>query len=139
MNQIIKEERTSFNSNLSDSNDSQNINGSIKEKQNSLEDEEEYNKEEIIELFNEFGQINKKKKVSFLNDKNLVTIIEVESYKKFNTPLIIGKINIMKNKTDNKNKKTNVNKKRKDSSYHNNNDYDYLDLEGKSGKSCFIF
>ena len=61
MNQIIKEERTSFNSNLSDSNDSQNINGSIKEKQNSLEDEEEYNKEEIIELFNEFGQINKKK------------------------------------------------------------------------------
>ena len=84
MNQIIKEERTSFNSNLSDSNDSQNINGSIKEKQNSLEDEEEYNKEEIIELFNEFGQINKKKKVSFLNDKNLVTIIEVESYKKFN-------------------------------------------------------
>ena len=45
----------------------------------------------------------------------------------------------MKNKKNNKNKKTNVNKKRKDSSYHNNNDYDYLDLEGKSGKSCFIF
>ena len=133
MIQNIKEEVTSFNSERSDLIDSKNINGSIKEKQSSLEDEEEYNKEELIELFHEFWQMKKKKKnVSFVNDKKLVTIIEVESYKKYNTPLIIGKINIMKNEI---NKKGNVNKKRKD--VPNNNDY--LDKEGNSGKSCFIF
>ena len=103
MSQNLKEEVTSFNSERSDSNDSQNINGSIKEKQSFLEDEEEYNKEEIIELFHEFAEMKKKKKnVSFVNDKKLVTIIEVESYKKYNTPLIIGKINIMKNKINKK-------------------------------------
>ena len=135
MSQNLKEEVTSFNSERSDSNDSQNINGSIKEKQSSLEDEEEYNKEEIIELFHEFAEMKKKKKnVSFVNDKKLVTIIEVESYKKYNTPLIIGKINIMKN---NINKKGDVNKKRKDASNNINNDY--LDKEGNTGNSCFIF
>ena len=135
MSQNIKEEITSFNSERSDSNDSQNINGSIKDKQSSLEDEEEYNKEEIIELFHEFGQMKKKKKnVSFANDKKLVTIIDVESYKKYNTPLIIGKINIMKYEI---NKKGNVNKKRKD--IPNNINNDYLDKEGNSGKSCSIF
>ena len=135
MSQNIKEEITSFNSERSDSNDSQNINGSIKEKQSSLEDEEEYNKEEIIELFHEFGQMKKKKKnVSFANDKKLVTIIDVESYKKYNTPLLIGKINIMKYEI---NKKGNVNKKRKD--IPNNINNDYLNKEGNSGKSCSIF
>ena len=135
MSQNIKEEITSFNSERSDSNDSQNINGSIKDKQSSLEDEEEYNKEEIIELFHEFGQMKKKKKnVSFANDKKLVTIIDVESYKKYNTPLLIGKINIMKYEI---NKKGNVNKKRKD--IPNNINNDYLNKEGNSGKSCSIF
>ena len=76
----------------------------------------------------------KEKNVSFVNDKKLVTIIEVESYKKFNTPLIIGKINIMKYEI---NKKGNVNKKRKD--IPNNINNDYLDKEGNSGKSCSIF
>ena len=73
MELIIKEERTSFNIKKNESIDSQNIIGSIKEIQNKLEDEEEYNKEEIIEVFNEISQIKPKKKtVSFANDKNLL-------------------------------------------------------------------
>ena len=100
-----------------------------------MEDEEEYNKKGIIELFHEFWQMKKKKKnVSFVNDKKLVTIIEVESYKKYNTPLIIGKKDIIKNKI---NKKGNINKKRKDASNNINNDY--LDKEGDSCKSSFMF
>ena len=64
---------------------------SQKENQNSLEDELEYNKNEIIEVFNEVNQMPKKiKKVSFKEDKNLVTIIEVESYKKYNSPIEMG-------------------------------------------------
>ena len=136
MAQIIKEERTSFTSEKSESNDSQNINGSIKESQNSLEDEEEYNGKEIIEVFNEVSQMKKKKKnVSFANGKNLVTIIEIESYKEYNYPIEMGKKNILKAK-----KKKNTNKKkRKDASYIRDDEMDYLDLQGNSGKSCLIF
>ena len=82
---LTKEDGASISSEHNESDDSQNINGSQKESQNSLEDELEYNKNEIIEVFNEVNQMPKKiKKVSFKEDKNLVTIIEVESYKKYN-------------------------------------------------------
>ena len=136
MAQIIKEERTSFTSEKSESNDSQNINGSIKESQNSLEDEEEYNGKEIIEVFNEVSQMKKKKKnVSFANGKNLVTIIEIESYKEYNYPIEMGKKNILKAKK----KKNSNKKKRKDASYIRDDEMDYLDLQGNSGKSCLIF
>ena len=136
MAQIIKEERTSFTSEKSESNDSQNINGSIKESQNSLEDEEEYNGKEIIEVFNEVSQMKKKEKnVSFANGKNLVTIIEIESYKEYNYPIEMGKKNILKAKK----KKNSNKKKRKDESYIRDDEMDYLDLQGNSGKSCLIF
>ena len=136
MAQIIKEERTSFTSEKSESNDSQNINGSIKESQNSLEDEEEYNSKEIIEVFNEVSQMKKKEKnVSFANGKNLVTIIEIESYKEYNYPIEMGKKNILKAKK----KKNSNKKKRKDASYIRDDEMDYLDLQGNSGKSCLIF
>ena len=136
MAQIIKEERTSFTSEKSESNDSQNINGSIKESQNTLEDEEEYNGKEIIEVFNEVSQMKKKKKnVSFANGKNLVTIIEIESYKEYNYPIEMGKKNILKAKK----KKNSNKKKRKDASYIRDDEMDYLDLQGNSGKSCLIF
>ena len=136
MAQIIKEERTSFTSEKSESNDSQNINGSIKESQNSLEDEEEYNGKEIIEVFNEVSQMKKKEKnVSFANGKNLVTIIEIESYKEYNYPIEMGKKNILKSKK----KKNSNKKKRKDASYIRDDEMDYLDLQGNSGKSCLIF
>ena len=136
MAQIIKEERTSFTSEKSESNDSQNINGSIKESQNSLEDEEEYNGKEIIEVFNEVSQMKKKEKnVSFANGKNLVTIIEIESYKEYNYPIEMGKKNILKAKK----KKNSNKKKRKDASYIRDDEMDYLDLQGNSGKSCLIF
>ena len=69
MAQIIKEERTSFTSEKSEWNDSQNINGSIKESKNSLEDEEEYNSKEIIEVFNEVSQMKKKRKMYLLLKK----------------------------------------------------------------------
>ena len=134
MELIIKEERNSFNIKKNESNDSQNIIGSIKKIQNSLEDEEEYNKEEIIEVFNEIGQIKEKRKtVSFANEKDLITIIKVESYKKYNSPIEIG-TNTKKRNKNNSNKK-----RKKDLSYINENDFDYLDLHGNSGNSCFIF
>ena len=127
MTQIIKEERSSFTSEKSESNDSQNINGSIKESQNSLEDEEEYNNKEIIEVFNEVSQMKKKKKnVSFTNEKNLITIIQIESYKQYNFPIVKAK------------KKNSNKKKRKDASYIIDQN-DYLDVQGNSGKSCLIF
>ena len=134
MELIIKEERISFNIKKNESIDSQNIIGSIKEIQNKLEDEEEYNKEEIIEVFNEIGQIKEKRKtVSFANEKDLITIIKVESYKKYNSPIEIG-TNTKKRNKNNSNKK-----RKKDLSYINENDFDYLDLHGNSGNSCFIF
>ena len=134
MTQIIKEERSSFTSEKSESNDSQNINGSIKESQNSLEDEEEYNNKEIIEVFNEVSQMKKNKKnVSFTNKKNLITIIQIESYKQYNSPIAMGRKNILKAKNKNSNKK-----KRKDASYIIDQN-DYLDVQGNSGKSCLIF
>ena len=136
MELIIKEERTSFNIKKNESIDSQNIIGSIKEIQNKLEDEEEYNKEEIIEVFNEISQIKPKKKtVSFASEKNLVTIIKVESYKKYNSPIEIG-TNMNKR---NKNKNNNNTKRKKDLTFMHENDLDYLDLHGNSGNSCFIF
>ena len=136
MELIIREERNSFITKKNESNDSQNIIGSIKKIQNALKDEEEYNKEEIIEVFNEVSQIKvkkKKKTVTFENYKNLVTVINVESYKKYNVPIEIG-ANMKKKKKFNSNKKS-----KKDSSYINENDFDYLDLNGNSGNSCFIF
>ena len=129
-----KDEITS-NSEQNESDDSQNINGSLKENQNILENEFEYNKNEIIDTFNEVDKIQKKiKKVSFKEDKNLVTIIDVESYKEYNNPIEIG---------GNKNKKQDIliKKKRKDAERKKEIGFDdhYYDKYGDSGHSCFIF
>ena len=129
-----KDEITS-NSEQNESDDSQNINGSLKENQNILENEFEYNKNEIIDTFNEVDKIQKKiKKVSFKEDKNLVTIIDVESYKEYNNPIEIG---------GNKNKKQDIliKKKRKDAERKKEIEFDdhYYDKYGDSGHSCFIF
>ena len=94
---LIKEERNSLSSEQNESDDSQNITGSLKENQIELEPELEYNKNEIIEAFSEINHIKKeKKKVSIKEDKNLVMVIEVESYKKYNSPIDIRGINIKK-------------------------------------------
>ena len=132
-----KEERTSLSSEQNESDDSQNINGSLKE--NQLEDELEYNKNEIIDTFNEVNQIQKKiKKVSF-NEKNLVTIIEVESYKKYNCTIEIGG-NQIKNKNKTKDK-LKPQKRRKDVEDKKEMKFDekYYDKDGDSDKSCLIF
>ena len=132
-----KEERTSLSSEQNESDDSQNINGSLKE--NQLEDELEYNKNEIIDTFNEVNQIQKKvKKVSF-NDKNLVTIIEVESYKKYNCTIERGG-NQIKNKNKTKDK-LKPQKRRKDVEDKKEMKFDekYYDKDGDSDKSCLIF
>ena len=131
-----KEERASLSSEH-ESDDSQNINGSLKENQVVLENELEYNKNEIIDIFNEVNQIQKKvKKVSF-NDKNLVTIIDVESYKKYNCPIEIGGAKIKNKKQD----KIKTNKKRKDVEDKKEMEFadKYFDKYEDSGKSCFIF
>ena len=132
-----KEERTSLSSEQNESDDSQNINGSLKE--NQLEDELEYNKNEIIDTFNEVNQIQKKvKKVSF-NDKNLVTIIEVESYKKYNCTIEIGGNQIKnKNKTKDKLKPQKRRKDVEDKKEMKSVEKHY-DKDGASDKSCLIF
>ena len=136
---LIKEERTSLSSEQNESDDSQNINGSLKENQNILEDEQEYNKNEIIEIFNEVEQIEKKeKKVSFKDEKNLVTVIEVESYKNYNSPIEIGPKKSKKSlkKDYIKEKKRKDTEIKKEMEFTENYCYD---KEGDSGKSCSIF
>ena len=138
---IIKEERISLGSEQNESDDSQNITGSLKENQSVLENEVEYNKNEIIETFNEINQIKKEikkeiKKVTFKEGNNLVTIIEVKSYKEYNTPIEIGGKKLKKQRKDGLQKK-----KRKDIEYKKEMEFSekYYDKYGDSGKSCFIF
>ena len=134
---LTKEDGASMSSEQNESDDSQNINGSQKENQNSLEDELEYNKNEIIEVFNEVNQMPKKiKKVSFKEDKDLVTIIEVESYKKYNCPIEMGGKKIKSKKGDYPGKK-----RKKDAEIEKEMEFTekYFDKEEDSGKSCFIF
>ena len=134
---LTKEYGASMSSEQNESDDSQNINGSQKENQNSLEDELEYNKNEIIEVFNEVNQMPKKiKKVSFKEDKDLVTIIEVESYKKYNCPIEMGGKKIKSKKGDYPGKK-----RKKDAEIEKEMEFTekYFDKEEDSGKSCFIF
>ena len=132
---LVKEERNSLSSEQNESDDSQNITGSLKENQIELEPEVEYNKNEIIEAFSEINHIKKeKKKVSFKEDKNLVMVIEVESYKKYNSPIDIRGINIKRKEGLSK-------KKRKDVEYKKEMEFadKYYDKDQGSGKSCFIF
>ena len=142
MSLLILEERISPNSEFIESNNSQNVTGSLKEKQNMLKDELEYNKNEIIEVFNEINQIEKKeKKVSFKDKKNLVTIIKVESYKKYNAPIEIKGANSKKREDSitcrNKNKKKDLKKKKKKKD--EENEEKYYDKDEGTGKSCVIF
>ena len=137
---LIKEERSrssSLNSEQNESDDSQNLLWSLKENQNVLENEFEYNKNVIVEAFSEINQIKtEKKKVSFKDDKNLVIIIDVESYKKYNAPIDIGAANIKKQKEQKCSKK-----KRKDASDKKEMDFSekYYDKDGDPGNSCSIF
>ena len=132
---LIKEERNSLSSEQNESDDSQNITGSLKENQIELEPELEYNKNEIIEAFSEINHIKKeKKKVSFKEDKNLVMVIEVESYKKYNSPIDIRGINIKKKEGLSKKKRKDVEDK-KEMEFADK----YYDKDQDSGKSCFIF
>ena len=132
---LIKEERNSLSSEQNESDDSQNITGSLKENQIELEPELEYNKNEIIEAFSEINHIKKeKKKVSFKEDKNLVMVIEVESYKKYNSPIDIRGINIKKKEGLSKKKRKDVEDK-KEMEFADK----YYDKDQSSGKSCFIF
>ena len=69
MSLVFGDERTSINSELSESEDSQNITGSLKESQNMLEDELEYTKENIFDIFNDIKE--KKRKKSHLKIKDI--------------------------------------------------------------------
>ena len=83
-----------------------------------------------------FKTERKKKKVSFKDDKNLVSIIEVESYKKYNAPIEIGGKKIKK-----KNEEKYPKKKRKDAEDQKEMEFadKYYDKDEDSGKSCNIF
>ena len=118
-------------------NDSQNIKGSLKDNQNILKNEPEHSEEDAGQNKTNKNDIKKKKKkVSFKNKKNFVIIINVESYKKYNSPIEIGpnKMKRINSLIINKNKikKGKKNKKEYD-------EFDYFDKEGDSGKSCTIF
>ena len=108
-----------------------------------LEDEIEYNKDEIKEAFKDLDVItNKKKKVKFQDDKRLVTIIKVESYKKYNSPILIREILINKNKKDKKiikNKESEKNKHNSNKKRKCRNQEEIYDKDEDVANSCFIF
>ena len=86
-----KEEIITVNSVLNELNDSQKITGTLKDNQNNLQNEFEYNKEQNNDTYKEVDKKPKKKKrVTFKEKSNLVVIIDVESYKKYNNPIEIG-------------------------------------------------
>ena len=108
-----------------------------------LEDEIEYNKDEIKEAFKDLDVItNKKKKVKFQDDKRLVTIIKVESYKKYNSPILIREILINKNQKDKKiikNKESEKNKHNSNKKRKCRNQEEIYDKDEDVANSCFIF
>ncbi len=138
MSNSIIEERNFINSESdesTESQDSQNVMGSFKEIQNRLEKEEEPSKKDLFIIFKEVGNRNKiRKKVSFIDEKNLVTKIEVKCFKKYNTPIQIGKKNLKKRYADSLVKKREKEEPKKKVELN-----DFLDKEGDSGKSCSIF
>ena len=83
-------------------------------------------------------QIKEKKKVTFKEEKNLVVIINVESYKKYNNIIDIGG---NKNNKQKQNKDFIVHKNRKKSKEIQklHLDENYFDKDMDSGKSCLIF
>ena len=130
-------ESESVNNELNESNDSQDVKRSLKDNQNVLKNEPEHSEEDVGQNKTNKNEIKKKKKkVSFKDKKNFAIIINVESYKKYNSPIEIGPNKIKRidsliiNK--NKNKKGKKIKKEYD-------EFDYFDKEGDSGKSCTIF
>ena len=130
-------ESESVNNELNESNDSQNIRGSLKDNKNMLKNEPEHNNEDIIQNNPEKNLIKKqKKKVSFKDKKNFVIIIKVESYKKYNNNKEIRNKKIKKRNNIKKNKKKNKKGKKNKEEY---DEFDYFDKEGNSGKSCIIF
>ena len=136
MSSIDNEEKTSYNICLKDSSYSQKL----KNNQNKLENEIEYNHNEIKETFKDLDYlVKKKKKVSFKDKKNFVNIIKVESYKKYNSPIEIRKTSFNENKKVRENIKTND--KKKGASRKRINDIDEIiyDKDGDFGKSCIIF
>ena len=136
MSLVFGDERTSINSELSESEDSQNITGSLKESQNMLEDELEYTKENIFDIFNDIKE-KKKKKVTFKDKRHLVTIIKVESYKKYNKPIEIGGVRTPNRQDSIIKKKRKDAKKKKDCE--KDNDEICFDKDGDQGKSCIIY
>ena len=137
MSLVSTHQSESVNNELNESNDSQNVRSSLKDNQNILKNEPEHYEENVAQNVIEKNKIKKKKKkVSFKDKKNFAIIINVESYKKYNSPIEMGpkKVKIRDSIIINKSKS------KKDKK--NNEEYDefdYLDKEGNSGKSCIIF
>ena len=130
-------ENESVNNELNESNDSQNIKGSLKDNKNMLKNEPEHNNEGILQNNPEKSLIKKqKKKVSFKDKKNFVIIIKVESYKKYNSPIEIGPNKLKQRDSIIINKRKNKKGKKNKEEY---DEFDYFDKEGNSGKSCIIF
>ena len=131
MSTIDNEETTSYNICLKDSKYSQKL----KNKQNKLENEIEYNQNEIKETFKDLDYlVKKKKKVSFKDKKNFVNIIKVESYKKYNSPIEIRKASFNENKKVKENKITNEKKKGPNRKRINDIDEIIYDKDGHFGK-----
>ena len=126
---------------MSTTNDSQNIIGNIGENQDMLKDDLEYDKSKSFEEFNGSVQTPKKKnKVSFKDDNNLVTIIEVESYKQYNVLIDndIEELDEEDEDNNNTNEEEKKQKKKKKSDKESEDIY-YDKDDGNSGKSCVIY
>ena len=137
MSSVSTHESETVNNELNESNDSQNVGGSLKDNQNMLKNEPEYSEEDSIQNIDKKDKIKKlKKKVSFKDKKNFVIIIKVESYKKYNSPIEIGPNKIEKRDSIKINKRKNKKDKKNKEEY---DEFDYFDKEGNSGKSCIVF
>jgi hypothetical protein len=130
---------------MSTTNDSQNIIGNLNENQDIFKDDFEIDKSKSFEEFHGSVQISKKKnKVSFKDDNNLVTIIEVESYKQYNVLIDDDYLVDIEDEKDGEDDNSDTNEKgkkqRKKKKSETESEEIYYDKDdGNSGKSCVIY
>ena len=130
---------------MSTTNDSQNIIGNLNENQDIFKDDFEIDKSKSFEEFHGSVQTSKKKnKVSFKDDNNLVTIIEVESYKQYNVLIDDDYLVDIEDEKDDEDDNSDTNEKgqkqrKKKKSDTESEDIYYDKDDGNSGKSCVIY
>ena len=115
----------------------------IKRNKNIILKKKEYNNDKSKEISkNSENSINKKKKVSFKQKKDLVTIINIESYKNYNMQTELTEMDINENNIKNKKDKSEAKKVRRNPAIKKkryNLDLNYNDKDADIGNLCLIF